>query len=345
MAPPDRPASDHLTFLAAAAGEAHLYGLLALVRGAEARSKGLPRVGRSKRPSQNIVDLSQVPTLSFAAPTVADIRIERGRARVQGYWLGLTGPMGALPTHLTEFAAYERRYAKQQPFGDFLDLLAGRMLQLFYRAWADSQPTAQAERADDDQFATYLAALSGAAEGVRDNALFPGRARLHYAAVFAGRRSAAALEDALTYLLGTRAEIVEFQPRWRQLDSDEQSRVGRSFARLGTDAVLGGRVRVASDAFRVVLRADSLRPFEQLLPSGSLFALTAEALDAFAPDHLEWDILVELDEKDAPPVRLDGRARLGWTSWLAPSGRRGLRRDVRLRKASLRTSKQNGGLS
>ena len=83
---------------------------------------------------------------SYGALTVTD-----GRAKLRGLWLGLTGPMGALPTHLTEFAFYERRYAKTQPFGDFLDLLAGRMLQLFYRVWADSQPTAQADRPDDDR--------------------------------------------------------------------------------------------------------------------------------------------------------------------------------------------------
>jgi hypothetical protein len=38
-----------------------------------------------------------------------------------------------------------------------LDLLAGRMLQFFYRAWADSQPAAQADRPADDRFADVIA--------------------------------------------------------------------------------------------------------------------------------------------------------------------------------------------
>jgi type VI secretion system protein ImpH len=344
MAPPDRSASDHLIFLGAAAAAAHRYGMLALVRRAEASAQGRPRVGRSKRPSQNVVDLTQVPTLGFPAHTLDSIRVSGERARVDGFWMGLTGPMGPLPTHLTEFAAYERRYAKSRPFGDFLDLLAGRMLQLFYRAWADSQPAAQADRADDDRFGGYVAALSGATEGVSPTATFPAKARLHYAALFSGRRSAAAIEDALTHLLGLRADVVEFQPRWREIGEDEQSRVGRSFAVLGSDAVVGRRVRVASDAFRIVLRARDLREFQTLLPTGRRFSLAAEALDAFAPDHLEWETLIEIDERHAPPARLDGRARLGWTSWMTPSGEGGIRRDVCLRKTSLKNRAQSGGI-
>jgi len=342
MAPADRPASDHLIFLADAAWSAHRYGLLALVRAVEARAKDLPRVGLSKRPSQNIVELRQAPTLGFPGSTVESISIRNGRGRVAGYWLGLTGAMGPLPTHLTEFAVYERRYAKSQPFGDFLDMLSGRMLQLFYRAWADSQPAAQAERSSDDHFALYLAALSGATEGVPERAAFPAKARLHYAALFAGRRSASAIEDALTLLLGLPAEVIEFQPRWRDVEADEQSRLGGAFTTLGVDILAGRRVQVSSEAFRVCLRAKDLRVFETLLPSGPRFALAAEALDAFAPDHLEWDILIEIDEREIAPARLDGRARLGWTSWLAPAGTGGCRGDVRLRRNSRTKAQQQG---
>ncbi|HEX8240438.1 MAG TPA: type VI secretion system baseplate subunit TssG [Allosphingosinicella sp.] len=344
MASADRPAPDHLTFLAESAATARRFGLFALVRRAEARAGALPRLGRSKRPALNVVDLAQAPTLAFPGSTIDAIRVKDGRAKVDGFWLGLTGPMGALPTHLTEFAVYERRYGRTQPFGDFLDMLSGRMLQLFYRAWADSQPAAQADRPWDDRFGTYLGALSGAMEGVAPDAVFPAPARLHYAAVFAGRRSSAAIEDALTHLLGLPAEVIDFQPRWRDIERDEQTSLGRRFATIGADAVVGRRVRVVSDAFRIVLRAKDFSSFETLLPSGIRFPLAAEALDAFAPDHLEWDIQVELDERHAPPARLDGRSRLGWGTWLAPAGREILRRDVRLRRGSLRKGKRQGGV-
>lgn len=330
MAAEDRAPPEHLTFLAAAQERVASSGLFPLLRGAEARADTLPRIGRSKRPDQNVVDLKHVPSFVFPARTLESIEIESGRAKLSGYWLGLTGPMGPLPVHLTEYAMYERRYAKTQPLGDFLDLLAGRMLQLYYRSWAESQPAAHVDREQDDLFAFYLAALSGATEGVSSHAVFPARARLHYAGVFAGRRSAGAIEDALTHLLGVQSSVLEFQPRWRRIELQDQSRLGQQFATLGGDAVAGQRVRIASDAFRVVIRTRSFAEFEELLPCAARFAIAAEALDGFAPSHLEWDLMLEIDDALVPPACLDGRSRLGWTSWLQPTGTRGVRADAHL---------------
>jgi type VI secretion system protein ImpH len=332
MAPEDRPPAHHLSFLRAAATDSRRYGLFAIVRGAEARAPHLPKLGRARRPEGSIVDLAQVPTLAFPDSTLSDVAVRGDRATASGYWLGLTGPMGPLPSHLTEFADFERRYAKTRPFGRWLDLLANRMLQFFYRAWADSQPAAQADRPEEDAFGGYLARLTGATEGVSPDAAFPARARVHYAGLFASRRSAAGIEDALSHLLGQPVRLLEYQPRWREVDGDDQTRLGRSFAGLGVDAMAGGRARVASDAFRIVVRANDMREFEALLPSGSRFRIVSEALDAFAPSHLEWDVAVELPEREARPARLDGRARLGWTGWLTPGGSDRIRSDTHLRR-------------
>jgi type VI secretion system protein ImpH len=298
----------------------------------------------SKRPSQNVVDLAHVPALGFAARTVESVEIVRGRATLRGHWLGLTGPMGPLPIHLTEFTFFERRYARSQPFGEFLNLLSGRMLQLFYRAWGESQPCVQADRVDDDRFAFYIGAVSGATEGVGEGAAMPARARLHYAALFASRRSPVAVEDALTYLLGAPVGLAEYQPRWREIEPEDRTCLGGKYATVGFDAVLGRRVRLVTDAFRVFVRAGSLAAYERLLPSGDLFPVACEALVAFAPSHLEWDIAVELDEAHAFPARLDGRARLGWSSWLAPRGSGGIRSDAHLRRTSRPHRRSRKGL-
>lgn len=332
MAAEDRPPAHHLNFLAQAAAEKKRYGLFPVARGAEARAPHKPRIGRARRPSQSIVDLAQVPTLAFPDSTLAEVEVKGERARVGGYWFGLTGPMGPLPQHMTEFATFERRYAKQRPFGRWLDLLAGRMLQFFYRAWGDSQPVAQADRPDDDRFAEQVALLTGATEGVGMHDPLPAGARVHYAALFASRRSASGIEDALTHLLGQDVKLLEFQPRWREIEGEDQSRLGRQFARLGDEAMLGARARVASDAFRVVIRARSRADYEALLPSGSRFRILASALDAFAPGHLEWDVALEVEAKDLRPARLDGRVRLGWAGWLGAPPAGTVRRDAHLRR-------------
>jgi len=343
MAPPDRPPARHLTFLQAAADRLKQSGLYPVVRGAEARAPDLPRVGKAKLPAQNIVEMAQVPSLRFPAPTIESVHQRNGRMVLEGYWLGLTGPMGPLPSHLTEYADYERRYGEQRPFGRWLDLLADRMLQFYYRAWANSQPAASMDRPKDDRFGDYLAALSGAEEGVPDDALFPARARLHYANLYASRRSAGGIEDALGHLLRQPVRVLEFQPRWRDVSEEDQSRLGRQFATLGGDMMVGARVRTASDSFRVVVRANSIREYEQMLPSGPRFAIAQEALDSFAPSHLEWDIMIEMEERHARPARLDGRARLGWTGWLSPKKESGrIRADAHLTRRAVRPRHATG---
>jgi type VI secretion system protein ImpH len=318
MADADWTEAQHLKMLAKVAEAPRKYGVFPVLRAIEARGQDRPRIGKAKLPDRNLVDLAQAPHLGFADATLTAVSVSRSRARIEGTWLGLTGPMGPLPTHLTEFAFYERRYAKSRPFGDWLDLIAGRMLQLFYRSWADSQPAALADRPDDDYFASWVAAISGAHEGAAAAVAFPASLRAHYASVFAGSRSATAIEDAMSHLLCQEVRLLEFQGRWRELEPEDVTRLGRGFVRLGSDAILGRRVRSASDAFRVIIRAASYQDYVSLLPTGPRFAIAAEALDAFKPSHLEWDITLELDEHEAPPCRLDGRAQLGWNTWVKP---------------------------
>jgi type VI secretion system ImpH/TssG family protein len=345
MAPADRPPAEHLTFLQRAGAQMKRYGLFPLTRGAEARAPALPRIGRARRPTQSVVDLAQTPSLAFPDATMDAVEVKHGRPLLSGHWLGLTGPMGALPTHLTEYAHYEVQYAKARPFGRWLDLLAGRMLQFFVRAWGDSQPTVQADRPDDDRFARYLGAMTGGAEGVREDSIFPARARLFYAALYASRRSAVAIEDALASLLRQPIRVLEYQPRWRDIDEEDQTRLGRQFARLGGEMVVGRRVRVASDAFRVVVRAHSMDEYERLLPTGARFAIASEALDSFAPSHLEWDVMIEMEERHARPARLDGKARLGWTGWVAPqAGSTRVRADAHLTRRAGSARSSMGGM-
>ena len=82
MAPQSRPPAQHLTFAQEAAPTAFKWGPFALLRRLEALAKGLPRIGRSRIPAQNIVDVTQFPGLGFAARSVERISQSRGRAHV-----------------------------------------------------------------------------------------------------------------------------------------------------------------------------------------------------------------------------------------------------------------------
>jgi type VI secretion system protein ImpH len=345
MAAEDRDARAYLSFAELAAATPRRFSLFALVRGLAARAVGKPGVGQSRQPSQDVVRLRQIPHTHFPGSALERVELVGGRAEAAGYWLGLTGPMSPLPLHLTEFAAYERRYAKSYPFGDFLDLLTGRFLQLFYRAWAVSQPAVQADRlGDDDRFAGFVAALTGAGEGARADADFSATMRLHYAALFASRRSAGAIAGGLQHLLRLPVSLREFVPVLRDIAPEDQTCLGRNHHQLG-EALLGKRVYLVDDRFEVRITAPTHRQFRQLLPGGSLFALAAEALDALAPSHLEWGITLCLHQREVQPVRLGDQAQLGWSTWIGRPANDDIRDNVHLRRASagVRKAVRSGG--
>lgn len=341
MAAEDRDARAYLSFAERAAAEPRRWSLFALVRGLAARARGKPPVGRSRLPSQDVVRLRQVPHTHFPAPTLDEVTIRNGRAEAAGYWLGLTGPMSPLPLHLTEFAAYERRYANKYPFGDFLDLIAGRFLQLFYRSWAVSQPAVEADRGHNDRFAGFIGALTGADEGAEETSQFGATMRLHYAALFASRRSAGAIAGGLSHLLGLPVTLREFVPVLRDIHPDDQTRLGRQHHRLG-EAVLGNRAYLVDDRFEVKITAPDHFRFRRLLPDGDLFPLAAEALDALAPSHLEWGMTLCLAQSEVKPVRLGDQARLGWSSWIGTAQNDDIRENVHLRRTSAPRRKAAG---
>jgi type VI secretion system protein ImpH len=334
LAAETRTKTDHLSVLREAAMDIRRYGFFALMRRVEARAPELPRLGRARKPVDDIAQLAHSPSMDFPASTLDGIETGRnGRVRIRGHFLGLTGSMGALPLNLTEYAAYERRYAKSKPFGAFLDLISNRMLQFFYRAWADSQPAAQADRPRDDRFAAYLAALSGARDGAHSVENFAGLNRLHFAGLFASRRSAAVLQDAMAGVLGLSVTVREFIGRWRDVTPVDQTRLGDpAVAVLGQGALLGARVRVADDTVRLSVRTPGLAAYEALTPAGDRYGLAAEALAAFTPGHLDWELELEIEETAARGVTLGRTGRLGWSSWLKPRKGSGVRADARLRK-------------
>ena len=220
-----------------------------------------------------------------------------------------------------------------QPFGDWLDMIAGRMLQLFYRAWADSQPAAICDRPDADTFAHFLSALSGVDGRRGRRQLVPAaRPRALHPAVHLGARSAAAIEDSLGHLLGQKVRLLEFQPRWRTLEDEDRSRLGSSYCSLGGDIVLGSRVRSASDAFRVLVRADDMRAYRSTASGRrTLRNRRPGARFCSSPDISNGTSASRSTRARSCRRKLDGRAQLGWTGWVGKSAARKRGRDDTVR--------------
>jgi type VI secretion system protein ImpH len=356
-----RSPSDDLTALYAdAEANASRWEFFALVRSIEQLTPDAPRIGTALDPGDEPVDLAHEPSMSFPRSTVAGFDNDRRRPRLRSYHLGLTGPGGPMPTHITEMAMFERAAKGSKPLGDFFDMVSARMLQGFYRAWASGDPCAQADRPADDDFAGYLGAVSGAASlrfvsgaerGQSDAGGFGDWRRLAYGGHLSGLRSAAAVGDLLGHVLERPVAVDETVGRWRQIPKDARTRIGRrgQHHQLGLGATLGGRFFAVEWDVALRVRARSMEDLARLLPGGEINALLVEAAEAVLPDHVDWHARIEVDEVRVDAARIGRRLgngpRLGMTAWVDPRGNKTMRNDVRLASRAGNTRISEGAVA
>jgi len=111
--------------------------------------RSMPRIGASQRPSEDAARFCQEPSLAFAPTTVASFKsygsVPVGRVFV--CFMGMLGPNGPMPLHLTDFARDRERNHDDPTMARFLDVFNHRMVSLFYRAWAATQMTTNFDRA------------------------------------------------------------------------------------------------------------------------------------------------------------------------------------------------------
>lgn len=301
------------------------------------------RLGRTLHAKQDRIRLGQDPSLIFAPSTLASFRWDKQlpAPRLGVSFFGLLGPNGPLPLHLTEMA-YDRLHNEQDAtLPAFLDLFHHRLLSLFYRAWADSQPTASFDRPDEDSFGHYLGSLFGIGSShLRRRDAMPDPAKLHFAGRLACQtHHAEGLEALLREFFRLPVRIEEFVGAWLELPTDCRCLLGsaRAVSSLGKTALLGARVWQAQQRFRIVLGPLGIADYRRMLPGGKSLQRLKAVVRNYLGDELEWELQLILRQDEIPRPRLDGETLLGWTSWLSqqPLGRDG--DDLHLRPCELRS--------
>lgn len=327
MAGDYRTTSDLVAFSRALQAQPYKFGFFAALRRLECAYRQKPRLGRSLRPADEPVRLAQDPSLAFAPSTVASFEPGPGGRppRLAVNFLGLFGPNGPLPLHLTEYA-WDRLHNQHDPtFSRFLDLFHHRMLTLFYRAWADAQPTVNFDRPESDRFAIYLGASFGLGlPSLRDRDAMPDLAKRSYAGHLACHtRHPEGLTSLLEDFFKLRVRIIEFVGHWLALPADSHWSLGASLqtGRLGQTATVGARVWDRQHKFRIKIGPMDLFDYERLLPGGESLVRLVACVRNYIGDELLWDLNLVLKKQEVPSLRLGGIGRLGWTTWL-PAGER-----------------------
>lgn len=323
------------------------FDFLALLRALERRHPGPPRIGDSASRRDDIVTLGENPYLAFPSSTIESAtRDADGGLTLLVRFLGLLGPQGPLPLSTTE-EAYNW-LPRDDAFPRFLDLFNNRFLQLFFRAWADAQPVAQADQPERDRFAIYIGAAAGLGSPVfHDLDAVADAAKLGYAGLLGSHAKAASrLEQTLTGLFGVKAEITEFVGLSLELDAAEGSRIGMTNSQLGCDILLGRRVFSVADKIRIRIVAPDLAQYRRFLPDGDLGHRVADLIVFTIGLELDWSLELALPAGRASSIQLGRIGQLGWTSWVSPPwsvADDALRADVRLDPSSLRRCRSDAG--
>jgi type VI secretion system protein ImpH len=280
------------------------------------------RIGEARRPVDEPVRFGQEASLAFGPAALAAYEpatAQRPPRLVQRV-LGLFGPNGALPIHLTDWARDRQRNHGDAAFVRFLDVFHHRMLELFYRAWAQAQPAVSLDRPHQDYFGRRLAALCGlGAPSLRGRDSAPDFAKLAHAGVFGRQvRSAECLEVVLASHFRVPVRIEEFVGHWLRIVPEQHSRLGRreGFARLGEDAVVGERTWHAQSRFRVVLGPLSFRDYERFLPRGRSARALHDLVKLYVGLEHSWEVKLVLKKQEVPLAWLGNSVWVGWSSWL-----------------------------
>ena len=341
MADADRTAAYALVLLRDLQEKPYEFGFFQAVRQLENLYRDKPRMGTSLHAADDPIRLAQEPSTAFAPSTLARFTPGTGNARprLSGYFLGLLGPNGPLPIHLTEYARERQRNLGDATFIRFLDLFHHRMLSLFYRAWAINQPAVSFDRPEDDRFSVYVASLFGIGmPSLRNRDAFPDLARLRYAGLFANEtRHSSGLRAILRDFFRMPVAIREFTAGWLQLGEDMWWRLGRSRASgtLGQSATIGARVWSCHHKFRIAFGPLSLAQYLRLLPGGESLRRLVPLVRSYVGDELDWDVNLILKREEIPPCELGRQGQLGWTTWLTAPLRTRDADDLRLNPLAL----------
>ncbi|MEJ8472475.1 type VI secretion system baseplate subunit TssG [Roseibium algae] len=293
----------------------HIFQALRLVEAAYADQ---PRLGRSRRPSQDPLRLGQDPELAFPTSSISSFtrKPETGRHQLKQNVFGLFGPHGPLPLHLTEYARDRLRNHHDPTLVAFADVFHHRMISLFYRAWTTGEPAPSFDRPDDDPFGAKLdalAGLSGAEFQGRD--AMPDLAKRHFAGLIAAApHSEAGLMAVLMKFFRTKISIESFVGSWLHLEPYDRGRLGN--ATLGGSASLGEKVWSREAKFRIRIGPLTLQEYTRLLPGGQSLKRLAAIVRTYAGDTLDWDANLVLRENEVPPTVLGSSGSLGRTTWI-----------------------------
>lgn len=306
--------------------DTHAFDLFAVLRRIDALHSARPPIGRALRPRNEPIRLGQKPSSSFAASALAGLERDRNGqpAKLNILGFGLFGPNGPMPLVMTEYVRERAELHGDKALVEFFDLFHHRLIALFYRAWAEAQPTNSLDRPEADSFSRFVTSLLGLHGGAGSTGAesVPEHAMLFHAGHLSRQvRNPEGLARILSSYFQVEATIAEYAAHWMPIPREQQTRLGAlSGSQLGVDAVAGARVLDRQHHFSIALGPLSYPQYSALLPGRRAHQQLATWVRDYVGLELGWQVTLVLRASEVPACKLGGSQQLGWSSWLGSAG-------------------------
>lgn len=329
MAYSNRLAKRYLEALAANRESLYELSFEALLRYLDANSPLHERLGYSISIKQDGFRLGQSALLHFHSSPFFNV-IEKHTTntfQLNNVFWGLFGVNGPLPNHLTEYAIQREHRFKDTTLVAFCNVFHHRFLSLYYRAWADAQPTINYDfslaaktsecKSKTDKFAFHVASLGGASKKSQ-----PEHLDLSLAGLFTLKnKSVGTLQQTLQSVLHHPVKIEQFVGTWYTLPMAEQSVLGVRNHQLGLNATLGKRSYQRSFTVAIHIGPLCFDEYMALLKNKNSLALIRQIAHKTIGYEFSITVRLELAAAQKRASFLNARASkehclLGQNSWI-----------------------------
>jgi type VI secretion system protein ImpH len=272
-------------------------------------------------PERERIRFKSSASLGFPTSDVLTVdRDDEGRHHLEVAFLGLHGSQSPMPGYYLDSLAWE--YAQgEQKLGLFLDFFHHRLLTLLHRIWRKYRYHVRFQNDGEDGFSRLMFALVGLGNDELCHSLPVNRAKmLSYAGMLASpSRSPEVVAGLVAHCFDLLdVEVVAWQPRRVAIHGEQQNRLGRANAALGSDLVIGAGVKDCAGKFLLKINNLTHEEFLTFLPNGEHFQPLVTFVSFILRDQLAWDLRLGFAPAQAHGMQLgeEQSGRLGWSSFL-----------------------------
>ncbi len=300
----------------------HKFDFFQALRALQNYYKDAPRIGEAKRAKDDPFRFSQKISLNFTTSMIDSVEMdeEERRLHMTVSFLGLLGPNGPMPLHLTEHITHRILHGHDTTLSSFLNIFQHRLISLFFKAWALNNQTVDFDLQENSRYVVYLGSLFGfGLKSLQNRDSIPDFSKLYYANRLVQKTcNVEGLKSIIGDYFGVPSSINEFCGQWLDLPSDSRCYLGKSRATgtLGLNTIVGTKVWDCQLKFRIRMGPMGRKDLNRMLPGEKTFKRIRDWVLAYVGYEYFWDLQLVLKREEVPELQLGREARLGWNSYL-----------------------------